>query len=621
MIREVSRNPGLTILQSVVHLWRVSRAGKTRTETVPLGPVGTRVMLSPRGTLGCAAAMLAAALIYATTLDNPFVYDDFRLIVDNPSLLDITNLRAIAWREITRPVVNFSYALDRWFWGPTPFGFHVTNVLLHTLNVGLVFLLAWRWNEDWNYRRPADPSRSVRPGLAASAAAMMLAVHPMMTEAVGYVSGRSEVLSTTFFVLALLAIRRWFLGTGVKFLFVALAMWILALATKETAAMLPFVVLAYDRIICPGSDEDRARRWRRFHLPIFAAAAALVAARVVVLALVEYTNQISFNFPFLLVQFDVVRRYLTMLLMPGQQSIFHAIPLPTGLTDASVLAGMATIALLVILATGLRRREGLVSVGIFWFLLLLVPSSALVVLDRGEPMAEHRVYLASIGVFLAGGEGVGWLVVRFAHATVFSRWMLRVAIVLGVLMLCAWTSLRNEMWSNPVTLWADAVEQAPTHWLPRLVLGEAQHAAGQHEAAIASYMQSINLRPEQPAAYGRIGTCLLEVGDVDQARNAFTKLRELAPRSPEASNGLGTVALMSGQVPEARQRFVESLQFDPRNVQARRALAVIEETAGANPAEALRLCEEIRQLAPNSPGNDDCIARNRSRLAAIRGGS
>jgi Flp pilus assembly protein TadD len=176
------------------------------------------------------------------------------------------------------------------------------------------------------------------------------------------------------------------------------------------------------------------------------------------------------------------------------------------------------------------------------------------------------------------------------------------------------------VWDSPVSVWSEAVEQAPTHWLPRLVLGEALHAAGNHDAAIASFLQSIDLRPEQPAAYGKIGTCLLEVGDIDQARISFTKLRDLKPQSPEASNGLGTVALMSGQVSEARQRFVESLQFDPRNVQARRALAVIEETAGGNPAEALRLCEEIRHLAPTSPGNDDCIARNRARLGAIRGG-
>ncbi|HEX5214831.1 MAG TPA: tetratricopeptide repeat protein [Vicinamibacterales bacterium] len=599
----------------------MSRAGKTLAETVPPGSVGTRVMLSPRGTLGCAVAMIAAGLIYATALDNPFIYDDFRLIVENPSLNDVYNLRAIAWREITRPIVNFTYAVDRSIWGPTPFGFHLTNVLLHMLNVGLVFLLAWHWNEDWSRRRPTEPSRVVRPTLTAFAAALMLAVHPMMTEAVGYISGRSEVLSTTFFVLALLAIRRWFLGTGVGFLFVALAMWGCGLATKETVAMLPFVVLAYDRIICPGSDEDRARRWRRFHLPIFALASVFVVIRIVVLALVEYTDQISFNFKFLLVQFDVVRRYLTMLLTPRPQSIFHAIPLPSGLTDPAVLTGIAAIAGLIVVATVLRRREGMVSIGILWFLLLLVPSSALVVLDRGEPMAEHRVYLASVGLFFAIGEGIGWLVVRFARARAVTRWLLRLAIVLGVLTLCARTLLRNEIWASRESVWSEAVEQAPTHWLPHLVLGEAHHAAGNHDAAIASFLQSINLRPEQPAAYGKIGTCLLEVGDVDQARIAFNKMRELLPRSAEASNGLGTVALMSGQVAEARQRFVESLQLDPRNVQARRALAVIEETVGANPAEALRLCEEIREIAPHSPGNDDCIARNRARLATIRGGS
>src|SRR5215470_243137 len=182
---------------------------------------------------GGAAAALAIS-VYATALHNPFVYDDHHTVIDNASIRSVGNLRAIFWHDVTRPLVNFSYAVDRAIWGPAPFGFHLTSVLLHALNVVLLFCLARRVRLD------------VIPAFAAAA---LLAVHPMMTEAVGYVSGRSEVLCATFLLLALLCADRWLQGPEERrgrWLVAMLAAWLAALATKETAAMFPFVLVLYD---------------------------------------------------------------------------------------------------------------------------------------------------------------------------------------------------------------------------------------------------------------------------------------------------------------------------------------------------------------------------------------
>ena len=142
-----------------------------------------------------ACAALLGGVVYLNALHNPFVYDDHHTVVQNPSIASVTDVRAVVLGAVTRPIVNFSYALDRAVWGAGPFGFHVTNVLLHMLNVVLLFQLARRFEKG-------------RP-LVAFAAAMLLAVHPMMTEAVGYISGRSEVLCATFFMLAIMSGRRW----------------------------------------------------------------------------------------------------------------------------------------------------------------------------------------------------------------------------------------------------------------------------------------------------------------------------------------------------------------------------------------------------------------------------
>src|SRR6185503_4467475 len=90
------------------------------------------------------ATALLAGLVYLNALHNPFVYDDYRTVIANTSIQSGTNLRAMLLYDVKRPIVNVSYAIDRALWGPTPLGFHVTNVLLHMLNVVLLLHLALR---------------------------------------------------------------------------------------------------------------------------------------------------------------------------------------------------------------------------------------------------------------------------------------------------------------------------------------------------------------------------------------------------------------------------------------------------------------------------------------------
>src|SRR6187549_2694261 len=88
--------------------------------------------------LGVAAVALAIAA-YLNALDNPFVYDDTDTVLLNRSLVDLSNLWFILLYSPFRPVVNLSYAIDRAMWGYTSFGFHLTNIALHAVVVGLFF--------------------------------------------------------------------------------------------------------------------------------------------------------------------------------------------------------------------------------------------------------------------------------------------------------------------------------------------------------------------------------------------------------------------------------------------------------------------------------------------------
>ena len=95
------------------------------------------------------ASAALAVMLYASSLDNPFVYDDFRLIVENPAIQHLSSVLTVLARDVTRPVVSLSYVADTAVWGTSPFGYHLTNVLLHAFNVVLAYWVAFVAAEDW----------------------------------------------------------------------------------------------------------------------------------------------------------------------------------------------------------------------------------------------------------------------------------------------------------------------------------------------------------------------------------------------------------------------------------------------------------------------------------------
>ena len=143
---------------------------------------------------------------------------------------------------MTRPLANLSFAVDRAIWGSHAWGFRLTNVLLHALNVVLVYAIASAVSSPRTSGRMSATKRwSVSPPVVAFAASVLLAVHPLMSETVGYVSARSEVLCATFMLTAILTGDRWLRLRHARWAFATLAAWIAATSTKEVGAMFPLI--------------------------------------------------------------------------------------------------------------------------------------------------------------------------------------------------------------------------------------------------------------------------------------------------------------------------------------------------------------------------------------------
>ena len=518
-------------------------------------------------------AVLLGAIVYVNSLGNPFVFDDTTEILENPSITQPAQIGGLIRYSPTRPVVNLSYALDYASSGLEPFGYHLTNLLLHLINIALFFALARAYARD----------RGSSDDLLPFTAAALFAVHPLLTEAVGYISSRSELLSGAFILSSLYAFRLGLLRGRLILLALGVTLFALAGASKETAAMLPFVLLAYDRWVLGerGAWTTRQRFWW-VHAPLIALVLAGGAFRILRYVTVEHPGSATINWTNALLDLHVLTLYVSLFVAPISLSLVHDVTPVTSVFDTRVMVGAMVLAALLWLGVSWRRRGPLITFGIVWFLLLLIPSSALIVVaDKGQPMAEHRVYVASCGLFLA--VAAAWVhLVQFLTPGV-RRAIAIGAVIVAIVGLGTLTVARNNVWADPVRLWEDAARQAPRTFMAQYGVGESYRAAGDCDAAIPAYQRAIRLRPMLEDGYLGLAECLI----------------------------------VNERPDDAMQVFRAAVQRASTAVKSRLNLASFEAERG-NAGEALRLCREALTVAPNDRNAAACIQRNAAAISSAQ---
>jgi hypothetical protein len=462
------------------------------------------------------ASAALAVLLYASSLDNPFVYDDFRLIVENPAIQNLSSVLTVLARDMTRPVVALSYVADTALWGTSPFGYHLTNVLLHAVNVVLAYWVAFLAADDWRRSGGGKYAFVPSPTIVATVTSLLTAAHPVMTQAVGYITARSELLYGAFFLSALLAARRWMLAGGVRRVILAVGLWACALLSKEAAGMLPIVLWCYDAWVIAGDREARWQRAKRLYLPLIGAVLLVGAARLGLLVS-EYPDGIGPDWSHVFVAVDAFWQYLALFVRPHGQTIMHTVPLVSSVTPR-VAADLAGLGLLAALIWRLRQIQGLISLGLMVAAALLVPGTVLFVAGVGEPMAEHRAYISAIGFFLACGAmgGMAWR--RAVSRGRAGRVVVGVAAATIALQFLGLTVLRNEMWGSSVDLAKEAVRLSPGEYVPRLFLGETLRQTGRCDEAVPEYRAVIAHHVMETFTRRKLFGCLMATEHIEDAR-------------------------------------------------------------------------------------------------------
>jgi len=565
--------------------------------------------------------------VYWPALHHEFLaYDDQQYVTENPHVQAGLTWPAVVWAFRSfyasnwHPLTWLSHMLDCQIYGLTPWGHHLTNVLLHVANTLLLFLVLRRLTGClW-------PSAAV---------AALFGWHPVHVESVAWVAERKDLLCALFWILTIgayggyarartaastwnearspsppapagtlesgasrsTAIPRWQTG---GFYGAALLCFALALLCKPMAVTLPLVLLLLD--YWP------LQRWqRRGYARLFAEKTPFLLLTIAACTLTLLAQRDSHSVVSV-ASLPMARRlphallayahYLGSTFFPIKLAVQYPYPIVTPLGPALGAAGLLVALSAVIGIIGLRRRYWMV--GWLWFLGTLVPVIGLVQVGD-QAWADRYTYLPLIGIFVAVAWGVRDLVLGPLPAGPPRPWA-RMALLgaCGLLVgavLLGLTSHQLRYWKNTRSLFAHSAAVTRNNNRAATVLGSLLQEEGKLEEAKQLYRQALSIRPEDPEAHFLLGTALEKEGKWAEAVGEFNQALWFKPLQERTHVFLGVILAKQKQYVEAATHYQTALTLNPESATAHNNLARLLHSQG-HPTEAMEHYAAALRLNP-----------------------
>lgn len=446
------------------------------------------------------AIILLVFAVYANALFwGGFQFDDFNVIVQEPKVHSWQ-----AWRENLgqgiRPLLKLTYTVD-WLSGGSAFGYHVTNLVIHTMNAMLAWLLTLRFVSHFSLLQP----HAYVIGLAT---AMLFAVHPVHTEAVSYISGRSSSLMAFFIFCALLAYfagRHATLNPDVPLrlrmssllLHAAVpACFLAAVVVKETAVVFPVALLVLERAL-GASSKTNFKLILKLQWPVWLVFFMIVAGFLVhqrYLMLMGHSFSLNDGLYALASQthgfFYLVRQWF----WPSHLNIDPDLPVSSPLGGTAMLEAFL---LFLLAAWGVFRffsakpmERPWLWFALVWAILHLV--ALYLLFPRLDVVNERQLYVASWPLLVA---------IAAEMALILDEWKFALLLVMAILVGGVLTIMRNQDYLSEISLWESTIQYSPNKSRVHNNLGYAYLMAGRHEEAHKHFALALQLDPENYRAH------------------------------------------------------------------------------------------------------------------------
>ena len=503
--------------------------------------------------------LFLAAIIWAVfgqTLYHEFVnYDDNTYVYENPVVQKGLTWEGFRWALTYgnighwHPLTWLSHMLDCQFYGLSPGGHHLTNILLHTATAILLFLVLRRMT-GFLWR--------------SAFVAAVFAIHPLRAESVAWVAERKDVLSAFFFMLTLGAYVRYvrrppsMVRYGAVVLFFALG-----LLSKNMLVTVPFVLLLLDywplNRLSGFSPQVLLRRVAE-KIPLFVLTIGSCVATVLVPEKLT-ADKLPFG---LRLENAVVSYviYLWQMIHPAGLACLY--PNPTNHLPLWPVAGALGLLLAISgVVWTFRQTYPCFVVSWLWYLGMTIPVIGIVQIS-GYAHADRYTYLPQIGLYL---------MLTWAAAELCAGWRHRrmvlgggSMIILMALIFCA--RVQTSYWQNSESLWTHTLACTSDNFVGHTNLGNALLQKGSVDEAIAHCQKALHIRPDSAEAHYNLGIALLQKGNVDEAITYFQKSLQIKPDDAEAHNNLGIALCQKHGEAEAITHYQRALQIKPDDAEA-----------------------------------------------------
>jgi len=410
-----------------------------------------------------AAAIIAAIAltVYANSFSNAFVYDDESHIVDNTAIRDPSNIPKMFVHDLTyfsedrngkfyRPLESVSFAVDYLIWGLKPFGYHLTNTLLHLSVALLLYFFA---------------CFIVIDNVQALMISIIYLIHPVHTEAVTYISGRADSLSAVFLLaMAICQYRWWSSGRNARAIYYT-AMLILfagALLTKELAALFPFLLMIFEYCF---RQKDRysgiINKRALFYIPFFIMIAIWYFARSAIVPLSAGVLIVPPLSARLIIIPRVIFDYLRLSFIPMNLHMDYQLPYPNSLFQQGYFEPLLPAAIFASIVAFLwvKGRSDAkcrtVFFGLAWFAIALFPYLN-IAFPLNAPFAEHWLYIPEMGLVISVVAAVFML----ASSMRIRRALVIFLAIIAVVFACL-TIRQNTVWKDGMSFYSHTLKHAP----------------------------------------------------------------------------------------------------------------------------------------------------------------
>jgi len=584
-----------------------------------------------RNPMVCLLLVVMTLALYNPVNRHPFVnYDDDRYVVNNPHVRQGLTADTIRWGLTSteqanwHPLTWISHALDYSLFQLNPVGHHFTSVLLHAVNVALLFLLLM-----WATGR-FGPSLFV---------AALFAIHPINVESVAWIAERKNVLCTMFFFLTLWAYGWYARKPGWKRYLAVAALFAAGLASKPMVITLPFVLLLVDywpldRVRGEKTEAGTMRptfSWSRLvieKLPLLAlsAASAVITMQAQQAGgAVRTSAEVSLGSRIATAVW-AYGMYLWKMVWPARLAPMYPHP-GDSLAAWQVLVAAAALLAITVSVWRFRARRYLL-VGWLWFLGTLVPVIGLVQVGEAA-MADRYAYIPLIGIFVMIAFGMAdWTEQRkLGFWPAVAAAAILIALVLAAHRQIGYWQSNTDLWSHTLAITEnnfvaennlggalileDKEDEAHAHFeaaarinlrdpMSRSDLGIYFQHHNQMREAVAAYQAAIELTSDPgllASTYANLGTAQRALGDDEPAQKSFEQSLHFDSTQFNAWRGLGLLAQKEGKLDEAITDLSRSVELQP-SAQGYMELGRAQAQAGHAP-EALDAYQLALKISPN----------------------